>query len=126
MSRIQLEDSAMSAIMKMVDGNPGAISVLVTLMKEEARIDPDSAFGGIGTLLALDTLGIYGSNIWILYKDVCKQNAVNMVLLFRANQLGFVTSKAIKDASNDQTRSSNFDFVDLMAKVKDRLPDFGG
>jgi len=37
-------------------------------------IDPDSNFGGLGPLLLLDTLSIYGPRIWQLYKDVCARS----------------------------------------------------
>lgn len=74
MSRIKLNDTGMSAAIKMNDGNPGALTVIVQFMKMGAEIDPDSALGGITPILDLDTLGIYGPRIWMLYKDVCKED----------------------------------------------------
>lgn len=129
MSRIQLTDNGIDIIMKMVEGNPGAISVLTTLIKEEPKIDPDSFLAGFGTILSMDEMGIYGTHIWILYKYSCGQNVLNLITLFRAHQLGFVTSESIKSASTEAAASSrepSFDFTDLFSKIKTQLPDFGG
>jgi hypothetical protein len=51
--------------MKMADGNPGAISVMAEMMRDGAKIDPDSFLGPMGGILALDSHGIYGPRIWM-------------------------------------------------------------
>ncbi|MFZ2950919.1 MAG: hypothetical protein WA003_15700 [Desulfuromonadaceae bacterium] len=61
--RIELTDTPMPMIMKMSDGNPGAVNVLCRMLKEGEAIDRDSALGGYGALLGMDTHGIYGSRI---------------------------------------------------------------
>lgn len=55
--------STLDAIISMADGNPGAISVLGALLGADAV-----------SILILDELEIYGSDIWILYKDECEEN----------------------------------------------------
>lgn len=71
-SRIELNDTGLSVLLKMSDGNPGAMDVIAQMLKEGARIDPQSFLGGLGAVLALDTHRIYGPRIWMLYKDVCR------------------------------------------------------
>ena len=66
MTRIELEDSAQSALIKMADGNPGAITVMIGLLKR--------ADDGLLDLLHLDTVGLYGPDIWIAYKDICGED----------------------------------------------------
>ncbi len=61
MTRITLNDTIQSTVVKMSDGNPGAMTVLMKLLQKEH---------GIFKLLKLDTLGIYGSAIWVVYKDL--------------------------------------------------------
>lgn len=68
MSRIQLTDSMIDILHKMCEGNPGGLTVMLKLYEQNPRIDPKDAFGGLGPLFHLDTLGIYGSAIWVLYK----------------------------------------------------------
>jgi hypothetical protein len=121
--RIQLTDSTMDVLMKMSDGNPGALHVLVDVLQGSNAIDPQDVLGGLGAILSLDTYDVYGSEIYILYKYVCKQIFVNFLAFLRAVQLG-ITSKselhsAIKKESIDPSRMD-----ELLAAVKDQLSEF--
>jgi len=114
----------MDVVMKMTEGNPGALTVVGDLIKKNAAIDPDSALGPLSAVLALDELQIYESDIWILYKYVCEMNLTTLVALLRAKQLGHVSSSAIKDAvraGKDHTLNTE----ELVTGVKDYLKDFG-
>lgn len=125
MSRIQLIDNAITAITKMSDGNPGAATVLMQMLQKGGEIDPDDFMGGLGSVLALDSLGIYGSNIWVLYKDICGQEVNKMVAVLRAHQLGFISGNLILKASDE--RINGIELIDvnsLYSKVKERLPRF--
>ena len=62
---ITLEDTPLIALMKMAEGNPGAISVLYDLMPKEHAVI---------CLLHLDDMNIRGSKIWIGYKDFCNSD----------------------------------------------------
>jgi hypothetical protein len=33
----------------------------------------------IGPVMLLDSLGIYGPNVWVIFKDVCEQNHARML-----------------------------------------------
>lgn len=96
--RITLEDNAIAAIMKLSGGNPGALNVVMSLYQEGSAIDPDDVFGGLGQLLSLDTLGIYESDIWMLFKDVCDEDLTKVVLLLRSCQLGLLSECDLKRA----------------------------
>ena len=123
MSRIGLGDTQISIFLKMSDGNPGALSVMMQLLEKGGQIDPDSFMGGLGAILSMDTLEIYGSEIWMLYKDVCGENIVNMCAVLRAHQLGYITYNQIKHAINN--RGEGLDVASELKKVKERLPKFG-
>ena len=103
-SRINLSDTFMTAMMKMSDGNPGAITALMDLSTAKSDIDPESAMGPYAPLLSLDTHQIYGSAIWILYKDVCKQDARTMLMLLRAVQLGLFSESALQRLSQAECK----------------------
>jgi hypothetical protein len=105
----------------MCDGNPGGLTVLINLYKLSPSIDPDDAFGGLGPILSLDTLGIYGSRIWMLYKDVCDQSIPNVLTVLRAHQLGFLTDEDLNAAIDS---GSKLDLQDLLKKVNGVIPDF--
>jgi len=61
---INLSDSTQDTLVKMSEGNPGAISVLMQLLQ---RDDP----AALMTLLSLDDMNMRGPQIWVGYKDHC-------------------------------------------------------
>ncbi len=120
--RIKLTDNFMDCMVKMAGGNPGAASVLVMIMKESPEIDPQGFGDGLGTILSLDTEGIYEERIWMLYKDLCGKDIVKLFACLRGSQLGFITTQQLNDAI-DGTQGI-FDVDDLLAEVKNRLTEF--
>ena len=60
--RITLEDTPMSILQKLSEGNPGAVTALCELMKESPEVDPESALGSLAPALSLDTHAIYGTD----------------------------------------------------------------
>ncbi len=120
--RLTLEDTNMSAISKLSEEIPGAIKVCAEILNKGGDIDPDSALGGLGTLLLLDTFGIYGTRIWMLYKDVCKQDLTKMIAMLRAVQMGIINEDKLQYAINNYGKGINVD--DLYKKVRQKLPRF--
>lgn len=127
-TRIQLEDTTVGAIVKVAEGNPGAVTVLARLIREGGNIDPDDFMGGVGSVLALDSHAIYGSDIWVLYKDVCNENLTTMCGVLRSIQLGF-TPESIVKSWIAEAQSSRFtktaDVAQAVQQVRVRLPRFG-
>jgi hypothetical protein len=122
-SVITLEDTTMDMIKKMSMGNPGAISVICQILKDGALIDPDDAFGGFSTILHMDTWGIRGPKIWMLYKDVCGEDLVKTIGMIRSVQLGITSQETLETAINNYGRGVDVD--DCLKKVKEQLPRFG-
>ncbi len=98
MGKISLEDDFITIALKMSEGNPGALTVLLDLFKYAKVIDPQAFMGGMYHILMLDDLNIYGSHIWIIFKYVCNQDLRSMVGIIRAFQVGFVTERQLKSA----------------------------
>lgn len=67
--RIKLEMSTLDMFMALSEGNPGALNVLMQLMKGQH---------GFMHVLMCDTKRLYGSRIWMLYKDICGENIERM------------------------------------------------
>jgi len=125
--RITLEDTMMTAMVKMAEGNPGAAAALMELYRDTPEIDPQSFAGGIGPMLDLDTLGIYGTDIYVLWNDQCRRDNRKMVMLLRANQLGFVPAERIKKLAGDQMMTetiSEKEWADIENKVLGELDRF--
>jgi len=121
-TRIKLSDTPMSSMMKMADGNPGAITVMTSLFKEGGEIDPQDFLGGLGQILSLDSLAIYGPRIWMFYKDVCGQNITKMIVCMRAVQLGLLPETKLNHAIDNY--GEGIDVDDLHKQVCDKLEEF--
>lgn len=65
-----LNSTAMDIVVKLSDGNPGAVTVLMKMLQ-----DPMNLLA----ILLFDTFSIYGSNIWIAYKDYAKED-INVLI----------------------------------------------
>lgn len=98
--RLTGEDNAMSSVIKLAGGNPGAITVCMELLKKAEEIDKDSIFGPFSGLLLLDSAGIYEDKIWYLYKDNCKQDLVAMMAVLRGFQLGLISQQQLHSATD--------------------------
>lgn len=96
--RINLSMTTMDCVLALAEGNPGACTVMADLLANGAAIDPDSALGGLGPVLALDTHRIYGPDIWIFYKDLCGQSIHRVSAVLRAVQLGHYSEHELHDA----------------------------
>ncbi len=123
--RITADMTVQQMIIAMCDGNPGAMNVLISIMKQGGQVDPDDAFQGLGTIMTMDTLGIYGHRIWGLYKDVCGQDLAKTIAMTRAHQLGQlagVTKEKLLHAIDN--RGAGLDVDAAVAAVKERLPNF--
>jgi|SRR5215212_2353687 len=79
-NRVGLNDSVQTMVLKMVDGNAGATSVLMQILKK-------NPVDGIFTILYLDDLHVYGSDIWRYYKDVYGQNLDDFIKVVNSRKL---------------------------------------
>ena len=123
--RIKLTDNTMDVVVKMSDGNPGAINILMQMLQPN-NIDPDNGLGGLGAILMLDSLGIYGTDIYVLNNDICERNLAKMLATLRAVQLGLFSGDVLKDAAHRQDYSGRelVPVDELYEKVKEKLPNF--
>lgn len=126
MSRINLQDSTMDAVIKMSDGNPGAMNVLMEILSKGKYIDPNDPMQGLGSVLMLDTLEIYGTDIYVLHNDICERNLARTLAVIRSTQLGFFDGSILKNACSRQDYSGKemIPVHTLYMKVKERLPNF--
>ena len=123
MSKIKITDTIKDMMIGLSEGNPGALTVCVNLMRAEPSIDPDNMLAGIGSLLELDQQEIYGPRIWMLYKDVCKEDITKTIAVLRSCQLGLVSKNDLVHAIDNHGNGLNVN--DICVKVKEKLPNFG-
>src|ERR1041385_5757664 len=122
--RIHLHDDFVTIVLNLSEGNPGAIRVCIQLFQQSEKIDPDCMIKGLGPLLELDVLDLYGTRVWLLYKDVCGEDLVKMAAVLRATQLGLIRKEEVLAAVSQPPRATlNLD--EILSSVRKRLPRFG-
>lgn len=125
-TRIRLDMTTLDVVTVLSEGNPGALSVIMQCLQQGEAIDPAAGLGPLAALLNLDALGIYGPSIWVLYKDVCREDVTKFLGVLRATQLGIVSAREVQLAA-DARLSRNFplDVDDLLLQVRATVPSFG-
>lgn len=126
-TRLALTDTPQDIVMKMCDGNPGALGAMMDVIRNGDVIDPQDCMGGLGPVLHLDGMGIYGTDIYILYNDQCNQDVRKFIMLLRACQLGFISKEKIKEIAGDQCRQyllTDDEMCKLDELVVERLDEF--
>jgi hypothetical protein len=121
--RITLTDNIQDIVAKLSEGNPGALTVCMGILEKAQTIDPDAAMSGLMSLLKLDSLGVYGPRIWMLYKDVCGEDLVTTLAYLRAWQLGHITREQLDHAIDNY--GEGLDKEQVIGAVKKELPRFG-
>lgn len=123
--RLQLTDTTIDVVSKMSKGNPGAMTTLMAILADKT-IDPDNIMGGMGVILSLDSIGIYGTDIYVLHSDICGGELAHTLAVLRAVQLGFFNGETLQDACSRQDYSgrSMVPVDELYEKVTKELPNF--
>lgn len=85
-TRLTGTDSIMDVAMKMSEGNPGALTVIMQLLQNPADI---------GFILACDSIGLYGSQLYMLWNDCCGRDMSRTKTVLKAWQRGKVTAEEI-------------------------------
>jgi hypothetical protein len=123
-TRVKLNDTFVEIVVKLAEGNPGAITVMAQLAKVNEEVDPLSFMGPYGPILALDSHGIYGPHIWILYKEICGESIPRTIAILRAVQLGFLKEQDLLDEIKGIETfkpALKVDVPTMVAKVRERL-----
>lgn len=94
-TRINLGGTTLEALVSMSDGNPGAAVALSDLIKSDEE-------GGLSMVLWLDQWGIYGTDIWVLYSDICDKDVKKMSAVIQATIRRKFDEKLLKEACSRQ------------------------
>lgn len=127
MNRITADTSSLQVIVQMSDGNPGSMEVIIKLLQLAMRdIDPEIQNPEWFYVLLLDTFGIYGPDIYVLYSDICGKDLAKMVAVLKASCHALIGIDIIKDACSRQDYSGRkmIPVDELYKKVRDLCPQF--
>lgn len=85
--KITGSDNLQSIMVKMSEGNPGALSVLVQMREKQGEM-------AFMEMLSLDDMNIRGSQIWLGYKDHCGEDIDKFL-------------KCVKDRDDEMVKTIN-------------------
>lgn len=124
--KIKLTDNFNDVVVKMSEGNPGAVTALMEIMLKTQEIDPDSVMEWLGPVSLLDSYEIYGSEIYIIWNDICERNTRDFLMLLRAVQLGIIDITEITNQIKFGKEHKFFEerFTEINDKVCEKLPKF--
>lgn len=101
MGRLALGDTATEIILKLSDGNPGALTVIREMLSRQFH-----NVHGAMLILWLDEWEIYGSMIWVLFKDGCHEDFGLLERAIRSVQMGYLTKGDILDSRFDASTAT--------------------
>ncbi len=102
MSKLSQSDTPESAILKMADGVGAALEILAKMVNHESDRQAVTIISSIGYLMLLDKLEIYGTGIYILFKDKCHGDLGRLLMLLRAVQQGIYPANKLQELAADQ------------------------
>lgn len=89
-TRLKASDSILEIAMKMSDGNPSALQVIMTLLQ-------DSTGMGFAEILTIDSIGLYGSKLYMLWNDCCDRDMDKVKSVLYARMRGKLTDWEIME-----------------------------
>ena len=105
----------------MSEGNIGAFTLCMRLLENGDKVSP-SFLGGATQILSLDSFGIYGKRIWMLFAHVCEHHLGKMIAVLEARQLGEINQQTLNRAIDNY--GADLDIDAIVEKVKSHLPNF--
>lgn len=103
MSRITRMDIANRALVKICEGNPGAINACCCIVKAGAKVYP--YIDGWEYIMILDTLEIYGTDIYVLWSDICQRDTQKTIAILKIAKRDTAKAEVLKDACHRQDYS---------------------
>ena len=90
-NRLKPTDTLGDVIAIIANGNPGAMSVINQIIKKNEK-------ELYVYLLQLDSYGIYGNDLWMLYKDVCGGDVDKTMGCIKHTWMGLISEEKLKAA----------------------------
>ncbi len=116
-SRIQDGDDYQEAMWKMSGGNPGATVAMV----EMAKVAHKDGCDPLSPLRKLDKAGLYESDVWLLYRDVCDKDAKRSLKILEDFEAGIIPKEQLLKA----VRNRGEGLADNPAGLALKKPTYG-
>lgn len=119
-------EEAKTLIAEMSQGNPGAMTALVELLKDGWMMEPYVRNDAMDKIKLLKEKNILGVDIYLLYNDLCDRNIYKTTGLVKALQLGLLKETELKEdlARVNSGGKSTLDIKQIIRNVKGGVPGF--
>ena len=92
-------DTTLNVLLKLAEGNPGAISVLKQMLSSP---DPMSSM----LFVVLEDMNMRGSQIWVGYKDHCGENLEKFMQCLKDNDPKMIATVNLNSGVDEQAVTS--------------------
>lgn len=112
--------------MLLADGNPGAIRCMGELLQITMKSQFYLPFSGVRVLQLLDKYGIYGTDIYVLYNDICDRDCFKVLALLSAVEIGYLHPAVLCEACSRQDYSGKnlIDIDNIVRYIRSVFPYF--
>lgn len=94
MTRIEINDGIEEVVLKMSEGNPGCAEFLMQLITKSKH---NGELGGLGNIVLVDHIGLYGSQAYMLWNDCCDRDLEKVELVLENFRARTITRATIFD-----------------------------
>ena len=91
--KIKITDTMYDIIIKLSEGNPGALSFLFEIIKYYGNDQANL----IADFLIIDNMRLYGSYLYMLWNDCCNRDVKKSLEVIKGYRLGHIKDSDIKE-----------------------------
>ena len=97
-NNIKTMDTMVERVVSLSKGNPGALNCLLSLIDNSKSEGLPYDF----SLRVFENLGISGTDIYVLWSDICDRDSKDTLSVLRATELGVLSPDVVRDAASRQ------------------------
>ena len=105
MSKLELSDSFDKIMIKLSEGNPGALNVLFEIMKE----NNNDLLKSIPIFIMIDSMELYGSYLYMLWNDCCNKDIHKTIKVIDLYKRGEIGQPTLNERIRNVGRGKSFD-----------------
>lgn len=105
MTKLLLTDNFDDIVLKMSEGNPGAMTTIFEIFKAKNN----DVIDAIPLFLTLDMMGLYGSHLYMLWNDSCNRDVEKVIKVIEAYRSGTINNVHIYERIQNVGYGKSFD-----------------
>lgn len=115
-TKLGLTDSLQDIIIKLSEGNPGAMSFIFEIIKYQEN----NPIKLVEEFLTIDSMHLYGSHLYMLWNDCCNRDVEKSLKIIKGYRLGNIKDSDIKERIINVSYGISFDDLLERCEVNER------